>query len=332
MLISFKDLVKNRCILSRKIICKYALEMLEFLRQGLFFFSRLWSIVFPPIMYAYFLIHMWSTVVLSVLYICHLPDWGEILWKKVEKGLPQTIQVGSILFSMTECIGIYDRSISLWKVACMPALLNSLLKWLSRASRLGSNHQESDTTDQSAPISLPASLRFLGRHFDENVYFFFFLFIQPKLKSMVRGVARRGIPNPKLGCRLRASGICPIPCAYPLPTSLLRAFVKMAFLVARTSALKDPCVRLYQEWPLRSSVFQSHLKSTFGSKHLKLWVLLPGFYQVVYYLKPGSKNHSSETLVFTTWLLTTAIRFHYPTLVYGGVYNWPEPFLMQPEP
>ena len=41
------------------------------------------------------------------------------------------------------------------------------------------------------------------------------------------------------GCRLRASGICSIPCAHPLPKSPLCASVKMAFLVARIKAQKD---------------------------------------------------------------------------------------------
>ena len=41
------------------------------------------------------------------------------------------------------------------------------------------------------------------------------------------------------GCRLRASGICLIPCAHLLPKSPLRASVKMAFLVARIGAQKD---------------------------------------------------------------------------------------------
>jgi len=35
------------------------------------------------------------------------------------------------------------------------------------------------------------------------------------------------------GCRLCASGICPIPCAHLLPKSPLRASVEMAFLVAK---------------------------------------------------------------------------------------------------
>ena len=35
---------------------------------------------------------------------------------------------------------------------------------------------------------------------------------------------------------------------------------------------------------------------------------------------------------FYYWVFTTARVFHDPTLVYEGVYNRPEPFLMQPEP
>jgi len=49
------------------------------------------------------------------------------------------------------------------------------------------------------------------------------------------------------GCRLRASGICPIPCTHLLPKSPLRASVKMAFLVARIGAQKKPCVHPFQK-------------------------------------------------------------------------------------
>ena len=55
----------------------------------------------------------------------------------------------------------------------------------------------------------------------------------------------RGCVHP--GCRLRASGICPIPCVHPLLKSLLRASVKMAFLVVRIGNQKDPCVRPFQK-------------------------------------------------------------------------------------
>jgi len=64
-------------------------------------------------------------------------------------------------------------------------------------------------------------------------------------------VDERGCVHP--GCRLRTFWICPIPCAHPLPKSQLRASVKMAFLVARISAQKDPCVHPFQKWPLRAS-------------------------------------------------------------------------------
>jgi len=37
-------------------------------------------------------------------------------------------------------------------------------------------------------------------------------------------------------------------------------------------------------------------------------------------------------LARTLGAAVTAIGFHYPTLVYEGVYNLPESFLMQPEP
>ena len=104
-----------------------------------------------------------------------------------------------------------------------------------------------------------------------------------------------------LGCRLRASGKCLIPCTHPLPKSPLRASVKMAFLVARIGAQKDHCVHLFQKWPLHASVWKS-LKT-------KIWI------------------RTSESFVFTT-----AIGFQYSTLDYEGVYNRQEPFLVQPEP
>ena len=70
------------------------------------------------------------------------------------------------------------------------------------------------------------------------------------------------------GCRLCASGICPIPCTHPLPKSLSRTSVKMAFLVARIGAQKGPCVHLFQKWPLHASVFR-----VTKTQHLdpKLW-------------------------------------------------------------
>ena len=79
------------------------------------------------------------------------------------------------------------------------------------------------------------------------------------------------------GCKLRASRICSIPCAHPLPRSLLRASVTMAFLVACISVQNDPCMNLFQKWPLRASVFQS--------------------------LNTNIRIRTSETLVFTTGVL-----------------------------
>ena len=64
----------------------------------------------------------------------------------------------------------------------------------------------------------------------------------------------RGCPHP--GCRLCASGICPIPCAHPLPKSPLHTSVKMAFLVARISTQNDLCVQPFQKLPLCVSVFR----------------------------------------------------------------------------
>ena len=68
------------------------------------------------------------------------------------------------------------------------------------------------------------------------------------------------------GCRLRTSGICPIPCGHPLPESPLHASVKMALLVARISAQKDPCAHPFQKWPLCASFFKSVTKN----QHLDL--------------------------------------------------------------
>ena len=65
----------------------------------------------------------------------------------------------------------------------------------------------------------------------------------------------RGCVHP--GCRLRASGIWPIPCAHALPKSPLRASVKTAFLVARIGAQNDLCVHPFQKWPLRASISKS---------------------------------------------------------------------------
>ena len=47
-------------------------------------------------------------------------------------------------------------------------------------------------------------------------------------------------------------------CAYPLPKSPLCSSIKMAFLVARISAQKDPCMHPFQKGHLRASVSQSH--------------------------------------------------------------------------
>jgi len=49
-----------------------------------------------------------------------------------------------------------------------------------------------------------------------------------------------------------------VACAYLLPKSPLRASVKMAFLVARISAQKDPCMHPSQKGPLRAFASQSH--------------------------------------------------------------------------
>jgi len=80
-----------------------------------------------------------------------------------------------------------------------------------------------------------------------------------------------------LGYRLRAYGICPIPCANPFPKSPLRASVKMAFLVSRINVPKDLCVHPFRKWPLRAIDFKSP-KTTFGSEHPQLCFLLPGVF------------------------------------------------------
>jgi len=84
-------------------------------------------------------------------------------------------------------------------------------------------------------------------------------------------------------------------CA-PVAQKSVAASVKMAFLVARISAPKEPCVHPFQKRPLRASVFKS-LKNNIRSKHPKLFFLLPVIYPVVKTKK------------------TTAIGFLCPTLV-----------------
>jgi len=73
--------------------------------------------------------------------------------------------------------------------------------------------------------------------------------------SRLQTFDQRGCVHP--GCRLCASGICPLTCAHPLPKIPLRASVKMAFLVARIGATNDPCVHPFQKWPLCASVSKS---------------------------------------------------------------------------
>jgi len=60
-------------------------------------------------------------------------------------------------------------------------------------------------------------------------------------------------PHP--GCRLRACGICPIPCA-PFPKNPLRASFKMGLLVVRIGAQKEACVHAFHKRSLRASVFR----------------------------------------------------------------------------
>ena len=60
-------------------------------------------------------------------------------------------------------------------------------------------------------------------------------------------ISQRGCLHRDVGHKLPASGICHIPCAYPLPKSPLRAPVKMALLVACIRAPKDPYVQPFQK-------------------------------------------------------------------------------------
>jgi len=99
-----------------------------------------------------------------------------------------------------------------------------------------------------------------------RVVIFWLFCLKQALRCAGRGFRVKGFcVHP--GCRLRVSGICPIPCAHPLPESPLRASVKMAILVARIDAHKDPCVHLFQKWPLRASVFKS-LKTNIWNPNL----------------------------------------------------------------
>jgi len=77
----------------------------------------------------------------------------------------------------------------------------------------------------------------------------------------------------------------------------------MAFLVARIGAKNDPSV---SETTLACIRFQ-----VTKNQHLDQNIRIFGSCYRIF---------------------QTAIRFHYPNLVYEGQYNRPEPFLMQPEP
>ena len=93
-----------------------------------------------------------------------------------------------------------------------------------------------------------------------------------------------------------------IPCAHLLPKSPLRASVKMALLVARIGAQNDPFMHPFQNdpfmHPFQTNPFSESLKTN-------IWI----------------QNFGCTTGCYPVVLITTAIGFHHPTLVYEGVYN-----------
>ena len=72
----------------------------------------------------------------------------------------------------------------------------------------------------------------------------------------------------------------------------------------------DPCTHPFSE----------SLKTNIWIRTPELWFLLTAFYR------------GFTAAIGLLWGFTAAIGFHYPTLIYEGVYNRPELFLMQPEP
>jgi len=85
-------------------------------------------------------------------------------------------------------------------------------------------------------------------------------------------------PTPSEPCLSPAATMSDVtPSALSASLHCTRAFVKMAFMVARISVPKYPCVHPFQKRPLRASVFKS-LKTN-------IWI------------------RTSETLVFTTGFL-----------------------------
>ena len=155
-----------------------------------------------------------------------------------------------------------------------------------------------------------------------------FVCARPEPRNILRSIAKRrsslliawltkcifwleGLPA---GCRLRASRICPIPCAYPLPKSPLRASVKMAFLVARIGVPKDPGVHPFQKWSLRASVFKviknQHLDPNI-TLEFETWGFTTGFEQKSHWV-PLSNPYlwgviqSTRTIPHATWTRTVS--------------------------
>jgi len=87
-----------------------------------------------------------------------------------------------------------------------------------------------------------------------------------------------------------------MPCA-PFPKNPLRATFKMALLVVRIRAQKDPCVHPFHKRPLHASVFR-----VTKNQHL-----------------------DPNILHFDFWYrgFKVVIGFHYPSLMYEGAYNRP---------
>jgi len=92
--------------------------------------------------------------------------------------------------------------------------------------------------------------------------------------TRVENRGQRGRPHP--GCRLRTSWICPIPCTHTLPNSALRASVKIAFLIMRTSVPKKTitCIRFRNEPCVHP--FSVSLKTNICIQTSETWILTTG--------------------------------------------------------
>ena len=125
-----------------------------------------------------------------------------------------------------------------------------------------------------------------------------------------------------LGCRLRVSGICPIHFAPPLPKSPLCAYDKISFVVVRICGQKDPCVHL-SKWSLWLRTLVP--KKTLACIRFRNDPCVHPVFRVTktQRLDPKIRNFGIDFRNFTT-----AIGFQYPTVVYEGAYNQPEPFLV----